>query len=273
MRMINEKVNEIKNDEVYIINVSIVGKKKNRYYVETSDDNYYFDEDIIVKYVILKGKIFKEKEFKDILKKAKVSEAFNKSIKYLSKSKKSTFEVKEYLRKKNLYNDPFDDYTIEECIKLLKEYNYINDYDYAVSFLNTYKNNKGPNYIKEKLVNKRIHQDIINEVMKMLDNEEEKAMNIALKIKNVEGFNKQPILKQKTKIYNKLISLGFDSSLSQLVLSRLEYEDDSSETLKKDFEKLKAKYGFNKDYETEQKIKASLIRKGYNYKDIEKLMK
>ena len=70
-----------------------------------------------------------------------------------------------------------------------------------------------------------------------------------------------------------MISLGFDSSLSQLVLSRLEYEDDSSETLKKDFEKLKAKYGFNKDYETEQKIKASLIRKGYNYKDIEKLMK
>ena len=254
-----------KNDEIYIINISNVNqknKKNKRYYVETTLDNYYLDEDTIVNYFITKGKIYKEDEFKEILYKAKVSEGFNKALNYLARAKKSTYEIKEYLRKSKW---DFDNNQIEEIINKLKEYGYLNDYDYALSVLNTYGSVKGPKYIEQKLISKRIHQNIIKDVISKFICEDEKALAMALLIQKNNDFDKQPMIKQKTKIYNRLLSKGFSVSSSTYAISKLNfvenYDDELDILVLKQINKYSSKFS---GYELKQKVVNNLLTKGYN---------
>ena len=259
--------------EIFIISVTDITSKKRqknkRYLVETNLDSYKFDEDTVIKYMLFKDHEFTKKEFDEVLFNAKVSEGFNKALSYLSRSKKSTYEVKEYLRGKDDYNEK----AIDLIISKLKEFKFIDDYEYARSVINTYGKVKGPLYIKNKLEVKRIHKDIISKVIGEYNSEYsefDNALTLARKVMEASDIKKYPITKQKTKIYSKLISNGYSSEIASRVLSRLEFFDESDCELEKDIRKILRKYSDSDLTEKEKKNKIinSLINKGYNYKNI-----
>ena len=259
--------------EIFIISVTDITSKKRqknkRYLVETNLDSYKFDEDTVIKYMLFKDHEFTKKEFDEVLFNAKVSEGFNKALSYLSRSKKSTYEVKEYLRGKDDYNEK----AIDLIISKLKEFKFIDDYEYARSVINTYGKAKGPLYIKNKLEVKRIHKDIISKVIGEYNieySEFDNALTLARKVMEASDIKKYPITKQKTKIYSKLISNGYSSEIASRVLSRLEFFDESDCELEKDIRKILRKYSDSDLTEKEKKNKIinSLINKGYNYKNI-----
>ena len=266
---------ELKKD-IFIISVTDITSKKRqknkRYLVETNLDSYKFDEDTVIKYMLFKDHEFTKKEFDEVLFNAKVSEGFNKALSYLSRSKKSTYEVKEYLRGKDDYNEK----AIDLIISKLKEFKFIDDYEYARSVINTYGKVKGPLYIKNKLEVKRIHKDIISKVLSEYSkdySEFENALTLARKVMEASDIKKYPITKQKTKIYSKLISNGYSSEVSSSVISRIEFVDESDEELEKDLRKYLRKY-FDSELnfkEKKNKIITSLMNKGYNYKNINKI--
>ena len=266
---------ELKKD-IFIISVTDITSKKRqknkRYLVETNLDSYKFDEDTVIKYMLFKDHEFTKKEFDEVLFNAKVSEGFNKALSYLSRSKKSTYEVKEYLRGKDDYNEK----AIDLIISKLKEFKFIDDYEYARSVINTYGKVKGPLYIKNKLEVKRIHKDIISKVIGEYNieySEFENALTLARKVMEASDIKKYPITKQKTKIYSKLISNGYSSEVSSSVISRIEFVDESDEELEKDLRKYLRKY-FDSELnfkEKKNKIITSLMNKGYNYKNINKI--
>ena len=86
-------------------------------------------------------------------------------------------------------------------------------------------------------------------------------------------IKKYPITKQKTKVYSKLISSGFTSEVATSVISKCEFVDESDEELEKDLRKYLRKY-FDSELslkEKKNKIITSLMNKGYNYKNINKI--
>lgn len=268
-----KKKNQTK--DIYIIRVSDASYKgKKRYLVETNEDELYFDEDTLIKFGLFKDKEFTKEEFNEVLKEAKINDGFNRAIKYLSRSKKTTYEVKEYLRgnkSEKKYFD-YDEDIIDLIIKKLKEYKYIDDLDYAKSYLNTYHDYKGPNYIINKLEEKKIYKDIINEVLCYYDDEEKIALNIAFK--EIDSLKKYPIKKQKMTLYSRLLSKGFNTEAINYAISKIDFEDNSDEELYKDYQK-QLKRLENKELtnqEKKNKIIASLMNKGYDYKNILKVM-
>ena len=156
-------------------------------------------------------------------------------------------------------------------VKRLRELGYVDDTKYANSILDYYKSSKGKNYIVNKLKEKMVDKDIIEEVAKnyIADEEEEVAFKITSKI--YLQYRKYPISKQRILITQKLIRDGFSVASASKALEKIELVDESVDNLKKDYLKLLKKYDKN-DKTCKQKIIASLYKKGYNYSSIIKLV-
>jgi len=278
VRKINEKPKELEK-EIYIISVSDITSKKNpkrkRYLIETNEDSYKFDEDIVVQYMLFKGKQFTKKEFKEVLQQALINEAFNKALNPLSRAKKSTYEIREYLRGNNTKTqNHYSEDIIDEAIKKLHEFHFLNDLEYAKSVLETYSETKGPKWIQHKLEEKRIHQDIIRQVMPLYQGDFNGALKIANRMLENEDFSHYPITKQKNKIMNKLVSNGYTLETASKIIKDLEFVDESDSELEKETQKIyqrllkKIDSGELTKYEAKQKLVNSLLTKGYQYKKI-----
>ena len=133
------------------------------------DDNYYASMflDTAVKYGIKKDAEFDEDEFQKILIESEKNLAFNKAINYINTSLKTSKQLRDYLNKKG-----YDKITIDYVIDKLKEYNFLNDRQFAESYINTYRNKYGQNMLKNKLFEKGVNKDIIEEVLNDFETEE-----------------------------------------------------------------------------------------------------
>ena len=66
------------------IEILKVTKDKKKFIVLTNNGEYKFDEETIIKHLILKGKTFSDDEFEEILKTEEISKLFNKALNYIS---------------------------------------------------------------------------------------------------------------------------------------------------------------------------------------------
>lgn len=96
--------------------------------------------------------------------------ATEKAVKYISNNLKTTKQIKDYLKKKN-----YSEITINYVLEKLKEYEYINDENYAKSFILTYSKKYGRLKLKSLLIQKGISELIINSLL-----EEVKSDNLEL---------------------------------------------------------------------------------------------
>lgn len=121
--------------------------------------------------------------------------AKEKAIKYIGISKKTEYEVYTKLRKIG-----YDENTSKDVIEYVKNLGYIDDYDYVDAYIRQCMRllNYSIYEIKNKLLQKGIKKDIIEEKLEFLYNEnyESKVLSKLLsgKLKDIEKLKKKQYL-------------------------------------------------------------------------------
>lgn len=126
--------------------------------------------------------------------------AFEKCLKLLSTSLKTKNEVAIYLKNKG-YTQAIIEYVLEK----LTEYKYLDDQTYAKTFVEINKKTKGKKMLEFMLKTKGVSSEIIGEVLKDL-NQEDEILELAKKFMKGKNFDAQT----KQKLYRYLLSKGFN---------------------------------------------------------------
>ena len=167
--------------------ISLEKQKKGDRYNLYLDGEFYngIEPDSIVKYHLKDGIDIEKEKVDEILLESESFYGFNKVLKYISKSMKTTGEIEDYLKKHD-----FKQIVIANIINKLNEYKYVNDELYCKSYIDFYKEKYGKNKIKQNLLLKKIDEEIIK-----------------------QSRNKELDLKLKQKIIRNLISKGYNYEL------------------------------------------------------------
>jgi len=146
------------------------------------------------------------------------------AMKLISLRRRSVFEIAERLRKKE-----FEENVIGEILEELKGYKYLDDWQFAESYINDRMNfsPRGRFLIKKELQEKGVAENIIEEKMEELVSEEkevESARKLAEKKLRIIG-DKNDKNKTNQKIISYLQSRGYSFEIiSQAVKNEIEWE-------------------------------------------------
>lgn len=235
----------------------------------TSEGEYSFCEDTILKYYIFKGKIFSEEEFHEILESEQDNELFNKTLNYISYQMRSSKEIKEYLKRYQA-----TEIQCEAIVSRLASLGYLNDEAYASNMLDSVcLKKKGPLYLEQKLKEKGIDEAIISNVLRNYSDDLEQDFIVEIANNQLQKKTHLPQKKQKQNLYEKLLRDGFDRDSIGQVLSRVTFVDESEDTLAKEISRLQVKYRNLDEKIVDMKIVANLMGKGYEYSNIIKMLK
>lgn len=110
---------------------------------------------------------------------------------------------------------------VDDVIKNLKEYNYINDEEFAERFIELNKLKYSKKVIKEKLYLKGIGNDLIQKLLSDFDEESEKEAAIKALYKKCKNYNiiKENLdYKEKSKIFAYLARKGFSYDIIEEIM-------------------------------------------------------
>ncbi len=147
-----------------------------------------------------------------------VEAAFNKAVKLVAKVLKTETELKRYLVEKGYSLD-----TIATVIDKLKSYNYINDSDYAKSYINQKRINSGKKKLYYELKQKGIDDKILDKALEAVGKQDEKEVISNLSQKYIKG--KVLDVKTKKNLASYLYSKGFEWDDYIDIIGEL-FEDD-----------------------------------------------
>lgn len=183
--------------------------------------NLYLDDEFFaglsletaIKFSLKEGKEVDEKKLQEFLFEDNKQKAFSKATDLVSKFVKTEKQMADYLKGKG-----FEEKVVEETMKKLKEYGFINDEAYVESFVNFKKNVAGAKKIKQELFAKGINQNLLSKVDEMLDGESENACMV-----QAEKYmkNKEKTIENKAKLNRFLLSKGFDFADINKVINQI----------------------------------------------------
>lgn len=237
-----------------------VGKSKYKLIFDNTDLTLY--EDVILKYDLLIKKDIDIDLIDKIIEENKYEDAFETSVSYIEIKMRNKKEIINYLSKKE-FNESHINYALDKLNKL----NLLNDKRYIEAFINDKINLTldGPYKIKKALLDYDFNENDIDNYLNTFDN------NIWKEKLNKIINKKQSLMKNKsyTMFINKmkldLYNMGYDKILIDELLSNIKY---NSNAIDKDIIKYKKKYKNDRN-----KIISSLLRKGYNYDEINTKLK
>ena len=151
--------------------VEISKTKKQRYLLiidkAGKTEKHVVSENMIIKYNLLTPRELSNYEYKTISKVKIEDLLYEKALFFIDFKMRTISEVKKRLRK-----EVEDEQLINKLIKKLKEDNYLNDDFYVKTYLNEKLDYDlvGPGYIKEKLILKGVHYDLIDQHLLEKDN-------------------------------------------------------------------------------------------------------
>lgn len=237
----------------------------NIFTIKNGKEEYAFsvDEAILIKYQLQKGMeldslLLSEVQFNDEIRKG-----YNQAVNYLAKVKRTELEVRKFLKAKIE-----GDFIIAEVITKLKEMKFLDDEDYAYSYVRTKKNttDKGPDGIKREMKEKGIDPALIQASLTELSYEEQLASAQRIAAKLVASNKKESKRMLIQKIEQTLRRKGHTSSAIQEVTRDLALEDETEgelEAIRIQGEKAQRKYNKYEGFEFKQKMKQHLYRKGF----------
>lgn len=247
-------------DEEKLVWIKKVERSGTKYLVTTDvdDDAIKLTEDLIVKYRIIKGNSFYQKDWNKIKNSLNEGILFDQVLHYIDFKMRTEKEVIEYLEKKNS-----NEVVNKKIIKKLKEIKMLDDDRYTRMFIEgELRKNNGPHLIKYNLMTRGIKEELIDEYLDQIKNDDlyNRAMDVAQKtLRQVIGY---PINKQKETIYSKLMRMGYDSNIVTRILNDIKYSEVDLDKLNELYQELLAKK-LDKN-----QIIQKLLAKGYDYNDI-----
>lgn len=231
------------------------------------DQEIKLENEIAYKFKIEAGKKYSTQEFNEIVEENKYYYYDRIAVKQLNKTL-TKHELREFLFKEGA-NKKIVDTLIDKYV----EYNYLNDSLYVKLYVDGRINSKGPKVIKNRLKEKGIDLNLVDEYLLTID-ESEIITELVLKV-----FNKPPRNKNKheiiTSLKSSLINNGYNMSL---VLSIV--DNNSSKLvvnerplIEKEFNKIYNKLKNKKDEkDLPFFIKTKLYQKGYSNEDIDYIL-
>ena len=189
----------------------------------------------------------------------------------LSRESYSTYQIKTKLIGKGVKKEH-----VTRIIARLKEAKLLDDSMFARTFAEDVGDlrNLGKNRIIYELRLKGIHDDIIAKLVFPEEKEYEKACRLASFIDR--RYSRYPTRKKRLKAMKVLFDHGFDDSVSGKAVAAM--ITDTEKTIEEaglshDYELCKAKYARKYEgYELKRHILMALLRKGYEYDDIERIL-
>lgn len=247
--------------------------KKGKIKVYTNKGDTILADAIIVKYRILKDSEIDDITWNLALSEETKEEAIIKASGYLALQTKSERQMHDYLMGKG-----YSETVTQEAIKFLKDHNLINDYQYVKYRVDKHKRDlKGPMLCKTEL-EQAVDSKLVSYGLSLYtDSEQEEIlktfMDKKLKTKSKSVISKQALINS---LKRSALTRGFNSRMINAYINQLDLEE-SLEALELDYHKLLRKYdidhmSYEEKYEASQKIKQSLLRKGYSYQDIKTIM-
>lgn len=189
-----------------IITVTSLKFKKNKYEVTFSnDEKVVCNEDMIVKFRLVKGKELSLDTYKNIRISASYFDFYDKALSYIAKGPKSKNKIYLYLMNKECAKEHAN-LIIEE----LSNKKLIDDFKYFEMLASHYlRKNYGQIYIRQKGIEEKIDKNIIEEVLNDIDYDIylENARTLALKKYNT--IKAKDSYERKIKLKNYLLSRGY----------------------------------------------------------------
>lgn len=145
--------------------------------------------------------------------------ALNKALNFLSATRKTEKEIRAHLTKKG-YLPAVIAYVLEK----LREYDFVNDSEYAEAYTESAAKRKGGRLIRMELRGKGIADEAIENAVSNLDSEKELATATGILEKYMRGKTADKPTLQKA--YRHLIGKGFDYDTVKEALSRYGIDEE-----------------------------------------------
>lgn len=147
----------------------------------------------------------------------------NTALKTIERTYKSEKELAQKLALKG-----YDDHIINRTISFMKEYNLLNDNNYATMYVKDKSRNIGKKKIKYSLLQKGIDEEIIESELEKINNDEVKAIVYEMALKKYKVFSKRENdnYKLTQKLYRFLMGKGYDYDLIKDVVKSIVKSED-----------------------------------------------
>lgn len=143
--------------------------------------------------------------------------ALDKALSFITKSKKTEKQVKEHLQSKG-----YTEQTIENVIEKMKDYRFLDDGDYAISYAKSYSKTKGKKLIEMELKKKGVSEEDMSSAIEEIGDQTESAVLIAEKYLKNKPKDKPNMLK----CYKYLLSKGFEYDDAKSAIERIGQSED-----------------------------------------------
>lgn len=180
------------------------------------DDRFAFglDGKLLVDFDLYKGKELTEQEIEKIKSGDSLSKCLEKAYRFLSFRPRSEKEIREKLLEK------FDEKTVEEAIKKLKEYNLINDLEFSRMWVNSRSGGRSARALGFELKKKGIEKSVIESAVESVTKEVEleNALRLVESKSKYRGLEKNEAYK---KIGGFLARRGYSYEIIKKVLEKI----------------------------------------------------
>lgn len=244
-------------------------KRKGRYNIFI-DGQYRFpvSEEVLIQFRLHKGQEITNEQIKVITDADAVSKAYTKALDYLSYQLRTEKEIIQYLQQHG-----FTDLQIEPVLQRLRDQGYINDLEYAKSYVRTIAktSDKGPKVITQNLRRKGILENNIEIALEEFPYRVQLQNAVKIAQKLTRKYRNEAFKIQIQKIKNGLFVKGFNSTVVTAAINQLDLEKNESQEKKQlqlQGAKIFQRYQKLPLAQRNQKVKMALYRKGFSLNDI-----
>ena len=226
---------------------------------------------LVLKYHLEEGMSLSQEQYETFIKDNEFELLYQKAVSYISYQMRTVSEVKKKLRKTTS-----DEALINKLISLLKSQQYIGD----VHYVNEYVTQKinfdlvGPKHIKDKLIQKGVHYDIIDGELSRYTEQMEYSKVEELLMRELKYPPKKPYYKFIDSFKRKCVNKGFHLGVVDSIVTSFKDDIiamiDEKALLEKELSNLKT---VPTTYEEKQQLIAKLRRKGFSYPIIQEHVK
>lgn len=244
-------------------------KRKGRYNIFI-DGHYRFpvSDEVLIQFRLHKDQEITDDQIKVITDADSTSKAYNKALDYLSYQLRTEKEIIQYLQQHE-----FTDLQIEPVLQRLRTQGYINDLEYAKSYVRTIAktSDKGPKVITQNLRKKGVLENDIETALDEFPFEDQLQNSIKIAQKLAHKYHREAFKIQIQKIKNGLFAKGFSSEIATEAINQLgleKNEDQEKEQLHLQGAKIMRRYQRLPLSQRNQKVKMALYRKGFSMDEI-----
>ena len=190
---------------MYVTHIEETDKRKVMVYVDEGESFPLYKGEI-KRYGIMEQTELSEEDYRRIINDILIKRAKDRAMYILQGADRTEKQIREKLMKGR-----YPSVVIDEVIKFLLKYEYINDYNYSVSYIRACSKSKSERFMREKLRQKGVDKNIIDtameDAMKEADYDSQGIITDILKKKRYN--NDTADIKEKNRIISHLMRKGF----------------------------------------------------------------